>query len=325
MSRIDEEAVAWVARRHAHNGLPDDEAVFRAWHDADPRHAGAYLRAEAAWTLLDRSQVLVHGQDGGVLTARLATQRKAASHRHTRRNILGGAIAASLAGAVGLGYVLKDRLSLETRRGELRNVPLSDKSIAAINTDSHIDVDMTSHLRHIQVVKGEAWFQVAKNKEAPFVVSAGDVRVRAVGTAFSVRRRDDGADVLVTEGVVETWNVHDADKRVTLTAGNEAFIPFAATPADVVFRPQEVTRKLAWREREIILKEEDLAVAAAEFNRYNDQHIVIADPALREMKLVGGFEVDQPESFARAVHAALNVPVVVRDDRIIIGTGPGAG
>lgn len=324
MSRINDEAAAWVARRHA--GEPtESEHEFRAWHDADPRHAGAYLRAEAAWTLLDRSQVLAHGQDEDQRATRLAAQRKAAARRHTRRTILSGAIAASLAAATGLGYVLKDRLSLETRRGELRNVPLSDKSVAAINTDSHIDVDMTAHLRHIQVVKGEAWFQVAKNKDAPFVVSAGDIRVRAIGTAFSVRRRDDGADVLVTEGVVETWNIHDIDKRVTLTAGNEAFVPFAAVPADVAFRPLEVTRKLAWREREIILKEEDLAVAAAEFNRYNDQQIIIADPALREMKLVGGFEVDQPESFARAVHAALNVPVVIHNDRIIIGTGSGAG
>ncbi|HVZ29859.1 MAG TPA: FecR domain-containing protein [Asticcacaulis sp.] len=324
MSRIDDEAAAWVARRHS-SDVAESEVEFRAWHDADPRHAGAYLRAEAAWTLLDRSQVLNHGQDDDQRSARMAAQRRAAARRHTRRTVLGGAIAASLAAAAGLGYVLKDRLSLETRRGELRNVPLSDKSVAAINTDSHIDVDMTSHLRHIQVVKGEAWFQVAKNKDAPFVVSAGDVRVRAVGTAFSVRRRDTGADVLVTEGVVETWNVRDTDKRLTLTAGNEAFVPFAPAQVDVVFRPQEVTRKLAWREREIILKEEDLAVAAAEFNRYNDQQIVIADPALREMKLVGGFQVDQPESFARAVRAALNVPVVIHNDRIIIGTGSDAG
>ncbi len=324
MSRIDDEAAAWVARRHA-TDVTESDAEFHAWHDADPRHAGAYLRAEAAWVLLDRSQVLAHGQDDSALSARLAAGRKAATQRHTRRTILGGAIAASLAGAATLGYVLKDRLSLETRRGELRNVPLSDKSVAAINTDSHIDVDMTSHLRHIQVVKGEAWFQVARNKEAPFVVSAGDVRVRAVGTAFSVRRRDNGADVLVTEGTVETWNVHDLDKRMTLTAGNEAFVPFAPAPVDVVFRPQEVTRKLAWREREIILKEEDLAVAAAEFNRYNEQQIVIADPGLRDMKLVGGFEVDQPEAFARAVRAALNVPVSIDSDRIIIGTEPSAG
>jgi transmembrane sensor len=324
MSRIDDEAAAWIARRHA-GSLAESEAEFRAWHDADSRHAGAYLRAEAAWVLLDRSQVLSHGQDDSALTVRLAAGRKAAAGRHTRRTILGGAIAASLAGAATLGYVLKDRLSLETRRGELRNVPLSDKSVAAINTDSHIDVDMTSHLRHIQVVKGEAWFQVAKNKDAPFVVSAGDVRVRAVGTAFSVRRRDNGAEVLVTEGVVETWNIHDLDKRMTLSAGNEAFVSFTPTPVNVAFRPQEVTRKLAWREREIILKEEDLAIAAAEFNRYNAQQIIIADPALRDMKLVGGFEVDQPETFARAVRAALNVPVSIEDDRIIIGTGPRAG
>ena len=59
--------------------------------------------------------------------------------------------------------------------------------------------------RNVRIDKGEAWFQVAKDKKRPFVVAAGDVRVRAVGTAFSVRRLEEGADVQVTEGVVEVF------------------------------------------------------------------------------------------------------------------------
>ena len=74
------------------------------------------------------------------------------------------------------------------------------------------------------------------------------------------------------------------------------------------------------RDREIVLNSETLTEAVAEFNRYNSRQIVIADPALGAQKLVGGFHVDQPETFARAVQTALNVPVSETDDRIIIGT-----
>ncbi|MDI7775862.1 FecR domain-containing protein [Asticcacaulis sp. EMRT-3] len=313
MSRIDEEAAAWLARRRRARSPdaihPDDaaEARFRLWYEADPRHRGAYLRAEAAWLMLDSAR--------GMALA----QRKPGIDR---RLLLSGAAAASLAGVVAVG-ISRSRLSFATERGELRNVPLGDKSLAAINTDSQIEVDMTESLRHVQLVKGEAWFQVAKNPDAPFVVSAGDVRVRAVGTAFGVRRHDHGADVLVTEGTVETWRVGEPGKRTRLTAGNEAFVPYAAATVDVAFHPGEVTRKLAWREREIILKEESLADAAAEFNRYNTTQIVISDPELASRKLVGGFRVDQPDSFARAVHAALDVPVSIADDRITIGVASG--
>lgn len=318
MLPISEQAAQWVARL---NGDCDDRvrAEFEAWHDADPRHQGAYLRAEAAWMMLDRAQVMTHGD---TLQSRRALEEKLKAHRASvnRRYVLGGAMAASVAGAVGVGYVLSHRLSFATGLGELRKVPLKDRSIAAVNTDSQIDVDMSERLRHVALVRGEAWFQVAKNPEVPFVVSAGDIRVRAVGTAFSVRRRQGGVDVLVTEGTVEAWNVNDKDGRVSLTAGHEAFVAEKPEVVAVNFRPQEVERKLAWREREIILNSEPLSDAVAEFNRYNARQIVLADPALGASQLVGGFQVDQPETFARAVHTALNVPVSIQDDRIIIGT-----
>ena len=315
MSAIDEQATLWVARLNASYD-PETLRAFREWHDADPRHEGAFLRAEAAWTLLDRSQVLGHGGH--------AALRRQTSEARTRRQMLtrlalGGGAAASLTAAVGVGWALKDRLSLTTARGELRNVPLADRSLASVNTDTRLDVDMTAKIRHIQLVKGEAWFDVAHNPEVPFVVSAGDVRVRAVGTAFSVRRRASGAEVLVTEGTVEAWSVRDGGRRVRLGVGHEAFVPFAGGLVDAAYHPDDVERQLAWRERKIILQHETLGDAADEFNRYNREQIIINDPALRGETLVGGFEVDKPESFARAVQAAMNVPVAVADDRILIG------
>ena len=319
MSPIDTEAARWVACRHSGRAEPAEDADFRAWYDKDARHRGAYLRAEAAWVLLDRAQVMTHGSSG--VKPQPARLWAPPSWTHTsRRALLTGTLAATVAVSIGTAYVLSQRVSFITTRGELRNVPLADRSVVAINTDSQVDVALTDHLRHIQLVRGEAWFQVAKNPEAPFVVSAGDIRVRAVGTAFGVRRRDHGADVMVTEGTVETWNIHAPDQRTRLTQGNEAFVADKKAPVAVAFQPDEVTRKLAWRDREIILRQETLADAVAEFNRYNTRQIIVTDPTLARMSLVGGFKVDQPETFARAVHAALDAPVSINDDRIIIGT-----
>ena len=321
MSAIDDQAVAWVTRRYCGRTSPADEAAFQAWHDTDPRHAGAYLRAEAAWVLLDRAQVLSHGDaDTASELIRPATPIYA-RHRPglSRRAVLTGAVAAAFAAVASVGLLLR-RPAFATARGELRKVPLADRTLAAINTDSRIEeVAMTPRRRDVHLVRGEAWFEVAKNPDAPFTVSAGDVRVRAVGTAFSVRRREGGADILVTEGKVETWSVRSPDKRLSLTAGDKAYVTDSG-PQAAAFQPDEVTRRLAWRERRIILHEESLGEAAAEFNRYNNQQIVVADAALASLKLVGGFDVDQPEQFARSVHAVSGAPVSIRQDRIIIGT-----
>src|SRR3546814_6499165 len=77
-----------------------------------------------------------------------------------------------------------------TAIGEIRRVPLSDGSLAAVNTQTTLDVTMKPELRQVALKDGEAWFQVAKDRSRPFVVEVGDVRVRAVGTAFAVKRTE---------------------------------------------------------------------------------------------------------------------------------------
>lgn len=68
------------------------------------------------------------------------------------------------------------------------------------------------------------WFEVAKDARRPFVVASGDVRVRAAGTAFSVRRRETGVEILVTESVVETCAEGDRDLRMRLKAGDRVMM-----------------------------------------------------------------------------------------------------
>jgi transmembrane sensor len=201
-----------------------------------------------------------------------------------------------------------------TELGQVRRVQFPDGSLAAINTDSTVSVDMNQTLRSIELTKGEAWFEVVKDARRPFVVAAGRVRARAVGTAFSVRRHDDGADVLVTEGTVETWIVGQQE-RSRLTAGMRAFVADYAPPQPVA-RPAEIERALAWRDGQISLEGERLADAVEEFNRYNTKKLVIVDPNLAEERLVGRFSIHEPIAFARAVQSALGATVSEDHDTI---------
>lgn len=111
-----------------------------------------------------------------------------------------------------------------TTVGEIRKLPLADGSTATINTSRQLSVLLELEERRIILDDGETWFEVAHNAKSPFIVSAGDVHVRAIGTAFSVRRHRDGIDVLVTQGAVETWKGREAD-RTPVLAGQRTFIP----------------------------------------------------------------------------------------------------
>ena len=294
---IDAAAAEWAVKLGERDD-PELAAQVDAWLKADRRRAGALLRAQAALSYLDRGRALVAPGD--------TLPNPGGYFRASRRHVL---VAASLAGVAatiaGLALWYPRAKSYETAIGEIRHVPLQDGSTVAINTASEIDVELKPELRQVDLDRGEVWFKVAKDPARPFIVAAGAVRVRAVGTAFSVRRRSSGTDVVVAEGVVETWNVGDETQKITLTAGQKAVMSDAEQPQIAMIGGTEVERTLAWRNGQISLYGESVATAAAEFNRYNATKLTIDDPHLAEEKVVGQFHTDEPEAFARAVVATL--------------------
>lgn len=302
---IDDEAADWAARVDGRGLDAEHDPRLRAWLAGDPRRAGAFLRAQAAISFLDRGRAL-----GGADAPSPAT-------RPSRRALIAGVGSACAAGLVGGATLWTARPQrLDTRLGEIRRVPLADGSLVAINTRSALEVALKPDSRQVVLKRGEAWFQVAKDAERPFVVAAGRARVRAVGTAFSVRRADSGVDVMVTEGVVEAWIEGRPGPRQHLAAGARVQLADAATPAVVADSPSEIERSLAWRNGEIALDGERLDEAAAQFNRYNSRKIVIDDPDLARQRFVGLFRTNEPESFAAAVSATIGARIS-EDDRII--------
>jgi transmembrane sensor len=339
MSNIDHQALEWIARE-AQGPLPaPQQAELDAWLAASPRHQGAYLRARAIHHTLH--QVLLPEALRPAASALSAEAEGAAAAdgpaaAAPRRKLpawsyAGMAVAALLVATVAMYPALypaltpaagsqgaPDALVLQTGVGELRNVPLADNSVASINSDTRLEVQMTMAERRIALQQGEAWFQVAKDAARPFVVAAGAVRVTAIGTAFAVQRQPGGADVVVTEGVVE---VSRADQRaiVRVAAGEQAFVPERDGVVNVRRQPDAGQRQLAWREGMIMLNNDTLARAVAQFNRYNRRQILIADPALRNRTLVGNYRINEAEQFANDVRALLKVPVVVTAEQIRIG------
>ncbi|KQV47118.1 FecR domain-containing protein [Massilia sp. Root335] len=318
MSEIDNEAFAWVVRQRMRALDRADTAAFDAWYAADIRHRGAYARALA----IDNAMHIATGNQ--VVPAADKTRGRVGSRR---RNLVLGGLAASMAAVAGtFGYAaLHQGTVLSTAKGEFRRVPLQDKSIASINSGSQIEVAFTRHQRRINLRKGEAWFEVAKDKSKPFIVAAGDALIRAVGTAFSVRRLASGSEVLVTEGTVEVWSRDGTAARRLVTAGEHAFLAPDAKAIPVTRQPDEVNRRLAWREGKLVLTRQTLGEAVADFNRYSPRTIVIVDPALQDKRLIGQYQLDAPELFARDVSLILDVPVEITTERILIGRAHDAG
>lgn len=327
MASIDDEALEWAMRQAGGNLGAQEQADFEAWYAAHPRHQGAYLRALAIQHSLDQ----VTFQDSLKPRAEsLSTDEDAApvhAGRQRRAFIFGGALAAGLAAitVTALKPRLFDRTVLQTAQGEFRKVPLADQSIVSMNSGTELEVAMSSKERRIILTRGEAWFEVAKDKTKPFIVESGDARVRAVGTAFSVRHGPAGAEVLVTEGIVEVWSDTGTAPKTRVAAGARTFLAKNASTIAVEQDRDGIERRLAWRSGKLVFQNQSLADAVADFNRYNARQIVIADPALSRKTLVGQYPLNQPELFASDVRALFRVPVAVTPERITIGASDRAG
>lgn len=315
---INDQAADWVARLDAGALDRTTQADLDRWLAGDERRRGAFFRAQTTWRMLDRASVLGGGVREPTDVGVTAISVDAPDRRIDRRRALwaGGALAASVAAAV-LGIALRPTPpeQIETALGEMRRVPLQDGSLAAVNTETKLAVDIQPGSRNVRLDKGEAWFQVAKDKKRPFVVAAGDVRVRAVGTAFSVRRLEEGADVQVTEGVVEVWTVGREANMARISAGTRTYVTYASGSAASTENRPAIDRTLSWRDGQLVFDGDTLGEAAAEFNRYNVVKIKVA-PELSGEKVVGRFRTNEPEAFARAASIMFDARVRKEDRNI---------
>lgn len=234
------------------------------------------------------------------------------------------ALAASflLAATLGLSWYLSTGTAdaYRTKIGSTDTIPLRDGSEITLNSDSRIRVALNETERRIQLDQGEAFFAVAKDSKRPFIVMAGEKRVVAVGTKFSVRREANDVRVIVTEGRVRLEESGD-DKAPSTQLIAGAVAQTKDTAMTVQQHPlPEAEQLLSWRVGYVTFRDTDLAEAVAEFNRYSERKITIQDPEIAHIRIGGNFRTDNAEAFLWLLQTGFPVNVEQRDDRIILTT-----
>jgi transmembrane sensor len=296
-------ATEWVAK--VDRGLRDGEqAVLEAWLAEDPRHVGAFARAQAVWAHLDRTQIYAN------VSSKLIHARPQSPFRRYAPWGLAACVVVSVLAALG-AWRQYTKTHVETEIGEIRPLRLDDGSTVTLNTGSHLTIEYSHHARAVRLDRGEALFTVVHGDSRPFIVSAGSLRVRDLGTAFDVRRETESTDeVAVTQGAVNVWTQGDTPgPAVQLDVGYQIAVDHGTLSAPVALSASALARLTAWVDGFIDLDGQTLGEAAAEFNRYNRSALIITDPHLRDERIVGRFRARDPRSFAQAAAAMLNARV----------------
>lgn len=308
-------AAGWLARRDR-GFTPAEQDAFLQWLAADPRHRAEVARIENSWRALD-SLAAWQPADGAAPNPDLLAPATAARRRWLSRAayaLAGATLAAAAAVALALWWPAPVAVADKTpATAAVRVLPrpeaqaLADGSVAEAREGARLEVAFDAAERRVRLQEGEVHLTVAKDAARPFVVEVGGVRVRAVGTAFSVRLERDQVDVLVTEGRVEVEASGGAP--VPVASGERARVGADSRPVVAAEKPEVIERALAWRAVRLEFEGLPLAAVVTEFNLRNALQFTIGDTAAGRVKVAGTFQADKPEAFARLLEAGFGIAV----------------
>lgn len=307
-------AAAWFSRERSGEMGPEDALALQAWLDAELAHREAYAEIRHAW-----GEAAAVRADPQVMAIR---EHWLASHVRRRRLSAVRAIAASVAIIVAAGAgvgtwqwvtgpkPLADR-TFRTTLGEQRVIELPDGSEVTLNTDTVLRTRADGGKRLVFLEKGQAFFEVAKDAEHPFVVTADGRTVTALGTAFDVRLDEGAFKVTLVEGKVR---VEASAPAMAAGAGPQS-IKVQATemvagsqlvaPDDEQWRltRANVITETSWTRGQLVFEDEPLSEVVDELNRYSNRKMVIADASLTNLPISGTFKVGDVDRFIHAVEA----------------------
>jgi transmembrane sensor len=348
---IEEVASDWLTQR-AEGFSSSQKREFERWCRADPRHAAAVARLEAACALLEKMP-LVRAELQPVVEFPVKPRVIAPVKRFPVRRVVFAMAAAVVVAAFGWWQWAGPQPSAQTyatSTGGYERVVLADGSVVELNANSEVPVDLWPSERRVALLRGEAHFTVAPDTARPFVVSANSVAVRAVGTAFNVRLAASAVEVLVTEGKVAVSEVErvvpnalaaSADPKPTrwgqrvpppdtLLSANErtlitfappksaAPIPSAPSPVVEKITSEAIREALSWQERKLVFSETPLRDVVAQFNRRNRLQLVLGDAAVGERPVGGTFAADNVEGFVHLLGGSGTIAVERRDEMTVV-------
>ncbi len=347
-SQIESEAAAWLIRLDGDQPpSASDLKALREWIGRSPVHREEIVSLATFWgnNVLTELSVPLGRPDR---QKRLAFLTKPAHELANLNRAWYGVAVVFLALVVFLMPSPERPPSLNstnglysTAVGQQKTMTLADGSVVQLNTNSQLEVAHTDEYRDVRLLQGEVHFTVATHTDRPFRVYAGNGRIQAIGTAFSVYLNDGGVNVIVTEGRVAIASfdlpADSADDRLraggiaqnsaysrdlgALEAGqsttirriaNEGIAQAMTLDAIEMVDPQELAARLSWRRGLLTFAGDPLDEVVAEISRYTTVNIEIMDPDVRAIKIGGQFPAGETDAMLETLEKNFGLRVTRR-------------
>lgn len=348
-----ETAAQWFVRLQEGDASAEAFAEWNKWLGASSEHRLAYEELENTILRLERlrhppqlpslAQLAADGYDGSAPLEQLSAIQPSAARkllRNSRTALLALAAAVVLMAFGGPWFLSRvtsqpasGSMSYRTAAAQTKLIQLPEGSRVTLDADSELNVVLTSQRRALTLVRGEGYFQVAKDRRRPFIVQAGATQVTAVGTAFNIRRSANRTVVAVLEGKVElvagpqsrpnapapVSDRHDQSRFPQLSAqvaAGEA-VSYSESGDLQALPATEASLAAAWLQGHRRYYNEPLRYVLADVSRYTGRKIEVSDELTGDLQFTGTLDVENSEAWLRGLSVALPVRLVQEKDGIL--------
>lgn len=297
-----DEAALWHARRAGGSLSAEQEYEFEQWLNADRNNRLAFDQMRVLWARIEEP------------AKRLSeTQRKPAlsgflSWFRPRRGFAALAGMAFIAGAIFFlhpDFIDNIQADIVSGQSNVTAVELPDGSVVRLAANSALSTNFGGGRREIQLLRGQAFFEVVHRNGDPFRVHTGDVTVQVVGTRFNVDRLSQQTVVIVEDGAVRVSSAQD-ENGVLLGPGQQVVVN------DGTLLPSEigdVGLALSWMKGRLSVHNMPVSELTARLENFDEGRIVvIGDVGTRSIS--GSFPTTDIPGSLETVADAIGAKVV---------------
>lgn len=328
----------------------NDQDLIYNWLVSNNKEHEANALLKQHWETVDRSKTLVDVDLKGIYKQILNQieedkVRQILDHKVNnviempkRQSIWIGLMkyAAVIICAFGLGYFafseqddiieLNEEIAViekVTSKGQKSNIILRDGSKIVLNSDTRVTYDKDFGLTNRNIkLTGEAYFEVAKNKDLPFNVVANNTTTTAIGTAFNITafKGESSTAISLVSGKVKIFSIgksDNTDSEVVLQPGQEYLVD--ENNEGAIVRSFDANKVISWKDNMLYFDNTRIQELILTLERWYNVKVTVLNPeVMTDIRGTGQFKNESLQNVLRVLSYSLKFDYQLNDDKVTI-------